>query len=120
MTIEPKIPGAVIPRGVFTQSGSKAEYLPNARMSASTGSGHGCALARAALCHKATDAPQQKASLLDQLVGAQQERFGDREAERLSSLEIDEQLNFRGLLDGQISWLFALENPAGIDANPTK
>src|SRR6478672_9262490 len=24
MTIEPKIPGAVIPRGVFTQSGSKA------------------------------------------------------------------------------------------------
>jgi len=31
-------------------NGSKAEYLPNARMSASTGSGHGCALARAALC----------------------------------------------------------------------
>jgi hypothetical protein len=29
--------------------GSKAEYRPNARMSASTGSGHGCALARGRL-----------------------------------------------------------------------
>jgi hypothetical protein len=34
----------------MTAQGPKAEYLPNARMSASTGSGHGCALARAALC----------------------------------------------------------------------
>jgi hypothetical protein len=51
-------------------------------MSAFAGSGHTAALAFAALCQKRTNAVQQKASLLDKLIGAQQEPFGDREAKR--------------------------------------
>jgi hypothetical protein len=42
-------------------------------------------LAMSHSCQEATYAPQQTASLFDQLVGAQQERFRDREAERLGS-----------------------------------
>ena len=41
------------------------------------------------------------------------------EAERLGGLEVDDQLDFRGLLDRQIGWLLALENPAGVDADQT-
>src|SRR6516162_11036984 len=40
MTTEPKIPGAVIPRRVFTQPGSKREVAPFCLMSASTSCGH--------------------------------------------------------------------------------
>src|SRR5215831_655079 len=52
--------------------------------------------------------------------------YGDRssgwrhEAERFGGLEVDEQLNFCGLLDRQVSRLFALEEPGGVDANPTE
>ena len=38
------------------------------------------------------------------------------EAERLGGLEIDDQLDLRQLLDRQVGWLVALENPAGVDA----
>src|SRR5438270_1225437 len=57
---------------------------------------------------------------LDYLVGAGKQRRRHFEAKRLRGLEIDEQLNFRRLLDRQISGLLALENPAGIHADPTK
>jgi hypothetical protein len=43
--------------------------------------------------------------LLDHLVGADEDRGQDREAERLSGLEIDGQLKFGRLFDRQISWL---------------
>jgi hypothetical protein len=38
-------------------------------------------------------------------------------AERLGGLEVDEQLDFRDLLDGQISRLVAPEYSPGIDAS---
>jgi hypothetical protein len=47
--------------------------------------------------------------LFDQLVGAKQERFGNGEANRLGSLEVDDQLVFGRLLYGQVGWFGALE-----------
>src|SRR5215475_3458044 len=47
---------------------------------------------------------------LDDLIGAQQQRWRDGEAERLGGLEIDHQLEFRRLLDGQIAGNHTLEN----------
>src|SRR4029453_5750254 len=52
----------------------------------------------------------------DHLVGAGDECPRDLEAERLSCLKVDDQLDFRGLLDCQVGRLFALENPAGVHA----
>src|SRR5262245_43211833 len=47
---------------------------------------------------------------LDHLVGAGEQGRWDVEAERLGSLHIDGQLDFRGLLNRQISGFFALKN----------
>ena len=48
----------------------------------------------------------------DDLVGAREARWRDREAERLGSVEVDDQLEGRGLLDRQIGRFGAGENPA--------
>ena len=64
----------------------------------------------------ATNAPQQIASLFDHLVGAADQRVRDGDAERLGGLQVDDHLDFSGLLDRQIGRLLALENAAGIDA----
>jgi len=48
---------------------------------------------------------------LDHLVGAADERQRDRQPERSRGLEIDDQLNFCGLLDRKIDGPLALENP---------
>ena len=60
-----------------------------------------------------------RAASFDHLVGAaeQRERHGD--AEGFGCLEVDEQLDFRDLLDRQISRLVALEDASGIDASLT-
>src|SRR4029077_791670 len=55
----------------------------------------------------------------DHLVGAAEQRNRDRDAERLSGLEIEDQLDFRRLLDRQIGRFLALEDAAGIDAGQT-
>src|SRR5271154_751226 len=55
--------------------------------------------------------------LLNHLVGGRQQRFRDSKAERLGRLEVDDEFEFCGLLDGQISWFVALEDAPGIDAN---
>src|SRR6516225_8092212 len=54
--------------------------------------------------------------LLDQLVGAGEDRGRDRDAERLRCLEVNDQLETGRLLDRQIGGLLALEDPAGISA----
>src|SRR5207244_170085 len=46
----------------------------------------------------------------DHLVSAQQKRLRNREAEGLGGLEVDGKFELRGLLDGQIARLGALEN----------
>jgi hypothetical protein len=54
---------------------------------------------------------------LDHLVGARLQGQGQLDAERLGSLEIEDQLDPYGLLDRQISRLFTLENTANVAPN---
>src|SRR5438128_6385923 len=56
------------------------------------------------------------AALLDDLVGASEERERERKSERLGGLHVDNQLDSRDLLDRQVGGLVALENPAGVEA----
>ena len=71
-------------------------------------------------------APADRASFawrlpsFDHVVSAGKERWRHFEAEGLGGFEIYEQLNSRGLLDRQTSQLLPLEDPPGIDADPTK
>jgi hypothetical protein len=55
------------------------------------------------------DAPQQSISFND-LVGTQQERLGDRQAERLGGREIDDKLELGRLFDRKVSGFRSLEN----------
>jgi hypothetical protein len=55
----------------------------------------------AAMCSAA------KGNLFDHLVGARQKSDGDSEAESLSGLKVDDQLDARGLLHRQIARLIA-------------
>src|SRR5450759_4005708 len=50
------------------------------------------------MCQKQTHAPQQTASLFNQIVGAGVQRGWDIKTERLGGLEIDDQLEPGGLL----------------------
>src|SRR5436309_1895431 len=54
--------------------------------------------------------------LFDHIVGAAEQGERNGEAERLGSFQVDNQLNFRDLLDWQVGRLLARENPAGVDA----
>src|SRR5262249_54873300 len=62
-----------------------------------------------------THAPQQ-AGLFDQLVGAAAQRERHSQAERLGGLQVDDQLDLRGLLHRQVGGLLALEDATGVDA----
>src|SRR5215831_15100979 len=53
----------------------------------------------------------------DHLVGAAQQRDSEHDAERPGGLDIDNQLKFHRLLDGQIAGLGSLENFSGVDAD---
>src|SRR5262245_39495439 len=57
-----------------------------------------------------------KTTLLDHLVGAQQDRSWQLDADRLRGLKIDHGLEFRRLLDRQIGGLGAAEYPGRIRA----
>src|SRR5262245_37558268 len=52
--------------------------------------------------------------LLDDLIRPQQQRLRDRESERLGSFHVDHELELPRLLDGEISWFCALENPVNV------
>jgi hypothetical protein len=68
----------------------------------------------------ATAAPNREPayrSLLDNLFGAHQHRLRHSEAERLGSLEVDDQLEFGRLLDRQIGRLGTLEDLSGVNAD---
>jgi len=53
---------------------------------------------------------------LDHLIGAGEERGWNAKPKRLSGLQIDHQLELRGLLDRQISWVRASEDEVDVDA----
>ena len=57
-----------------------------------------------------------RGDLFDDLIGAGEERLGNRQPERLGSLEVDDQLECRWLLHRKIAGLFALEDAADIGA----
>src|SRR5207344_868441 len=67
----------------------------------------------------ATSGPMHRSknqALFDHLVGTAQERDWNGKAECLGGLEVEEQLDFSGLLNRQVGRLIAFENPAGVDA----
>ena len=53
--------------------------------------------------------------LFDYLIGPQQQCLRDCESERFGGLEVDHQLEFRGLLNGEIGGLGALEDLVHVD-----
>src|SRR5262249_54240169 len=55
----------------------------------------------------------------DHLVGAADQRQRNGKAEGLGSLQVDDQLDFGGLLYRQIGRLLALENPGGVATGQT-
>src|ERR1700730_14642112 len=57
----------------------------------------------------------KKASSFDHLVGAPKQRDRESEAERPGGLEVDKQLNFRGLLHREVRGFDARKNQAGMD-----
>src|SRR3954464_13751851 len=60
---------------------------------------------------------RKSGTLFDHLVGSRKQCGWNLDAQRLGGLEIDNQLDLRGLHDRQVGWLFALENPPDIDAS---
>src|SRR6202011_2346397 len=66
-------------------------------------------------CTATNDSPPV-ADLLDHLVGEREQIVRDFDAERLGSLEIDDQLELGQLHNRQIGGLFALEDSPGVDA----
>src|SRR6266581_1169071 len=56
----------------------------------------------------------------DHPVGAQEDGLRDRDAESLGGLEVDDQFELRGLLDGQVARLRALENPVHVACGPAR
>ena len=60
------------------------------------------------ICHKETYAVQQMESLLDHLVGADEDRRGNNEAKRLGGLEVDYELELGRLHYGKVGRLCTL------------
>jgi hypothetical protein len=65
------------------------------------------------------DAPARFCSLLDHLVGPEEDRLRHRKAERLGGLEVHGHLKFGWHLNGQVGWLFASENSVHIRSRAT-
>ena len=64
--------------------------------------------------------PRRPSKLLNDLVGAGEERRRHIEAQRLRSLEIDHELIFRWRLYRQVGWLGTTEDAIGISGYPTE
>ena len=57
--------------------------------------------------------------LLDHLIGAGEQRSRHVEPKRAGGLEVDDQVEFGGPLDGQLAGFFAFEDATCIDAGLT-
>src|SRR4051794_26296909 len=58
--------------------------------------------------------------LLNNLVGARQQRLRHSQAERLGRLHVDDQLECGRLLDRKVGWLGTLEDISGVNADQAK
>src|SRR5215469_1648504 len=58
--------------------------------------------------------------LFNHLVGASEERLGDRNAKGVGGLEVDDQLELRRLLDGKVGRLGALKDLVDITSGATE
>src|SRR6516164_8257777 len=56
----------------------------------------------------------------DHLVGASEERFGNRKADRFRGFDVDHQLELGRLLNRQITRLLAFEDATGVNADHAK
>src|SRR5262249_22351287 len=80
-------------------------------------SGHCSARLLAALRANNGLVHRSKKNLLDHLVGAAKQRKRDRQAERPSGFEVNDQLDFSRLVNRQVSRLGTFENSPCVDAN---
>src|SRR5262245_62658514 len=64
--------------------------------------------------------PSHLFSWINHLIRPQQQRRRDREAQGFGGLEVDDEFEFRRLLDGEISWLGASENLVHIDRSTSR
>jgi hypothetical protein len=64
--------------------------------------------------------PETSAASLDNFVGRGQQRGRNVETEGFSGLQIDDQLESRGLLYGQIAGLYAFQDPVDIADRPAE
>src|SRR6516162_10917484 len=89
-------------------------------MSATTSSGHATNLALVRVVPGAVVSRCSKNKrLLDHIVGAAGQGQRDGDAERLRSLEVKEQFNFRAPLDRQLARFFPFDNTSSVDAGQT-
>jgi hypothetical protein len=70
-------------------------------------SGHSSARLGCPLCAKSRQSAPQQITLLDHLVSGNEQSLRHRDAERLRSLEINHQVEFRRLFDWEIRWFSA-------------
>src|SRR5262245_36524762 len=67
-----------------------------------------------------TGLPIPTLPLLDDLISPSEHRGRDGEAEGLGGLEVDHERKLGWLLDGQVGWLGALEDPVDEDGGSAK
>ena len=100
----------------YVRFGSKADMCSaNRHVRFTPKSGHVQCTRRCPLC--ANSGHLRSNNLYSITSSARPTAKRDSKAERLGGLEVEEQFDFRDLLDRQFARLCAFENPAGIDAD---
>ena len=113
---------SVRPKALMAGMGSRPTEGKHSRAA-----GHCRTARRLALAGASEGAPAVRSTVLlgsarslNDLVRAEEQRLGDREAERLRGVEIEHELKLRRLLHRQLAWPRALENPVDIAGRPAQ
>src|ERR1035438_88801 len=108
----------VLDRKPIFQTGhwSAAPRRPRQRTARHISGTAGCGFSAAPACRMFLLEAVPRDRSFDHLVGDGEQPGRQREAERLGSLEVDDQLEFDRLHDRQIGGLLALEDPPGVDS----